>query len=208
MTLYPKTGYALIGAPFAVDVILDTGSEDVTEARAVFRFDPEKVQVTKAEYGELFCQYPEDEYAVDNDSGWIKLTGYCNDPYYNSDGVPGLFGRFTFEPKIEGTIGFSFVDDDDDDEWVSRIMDTSSPPQELPDVEFEGASYTLVAEITPNNDGNEGKSGNLPSVGFFDRWVVIAGGALLFGGLSGFLIQRLISSAQRRKRLSDRTMIV
>lgn len=208
MTLYPKTGYALIAKPFAVDVMLDTGGKDVTEARAVFRFDPKKVQVTKAEYGELFCQYPEDEYAVDNDAGWIKLTGYCNDPYYNSNGMPGLLGRFTFEPKVEGTVDFDFVKDYDDENWVSRIMNTSSPPQEISGVQYENASYTLVANITQNNNGTEGKGGKLPVVGLFDNWIVFGGAALFMGGMTAIFIQRMSSFFERRKKLRDSTIIV
>jgi hypothetical protein len=202
MTLYPDRGYALLTKPFAVDIMLDTGSEDVMEARAVFRFDPTRVQVTKAEYADLFCQYPEDQYAVDNTAGWIKLTGYCNDPYYNSDGTPGLFGRFTFEPIMEGTVEFEFIDSYDDEDWISHLLDTSSPPQEITGVQYTGGTYAVVSSVGPVDGGNgDGTRTKLPGVGIFDDKRVLLGAVLLGGSVLVVVGERMIRA--RRKSGND-----
>jgi len=207
MTLYPDRGYALLDKPFAVDVMLDSEGEDLMEVRAVFRFDPTRVTVTKAEYGELFCQYPEDEYAVDNSAGWIKLTGYCNDPYYNSNGTPGLFGRFTFEPRMEGTVDFEFVETYDDELWISRALDTGSPPQEIMGIDYEGGTYTVVSSITPPDDGTNHET-KLPGVGIFDDNKIVFGAILL--GCAALVLgaERVIHGIKQRRQTQNRTVIV
>ncbi len=206
-TLYPERGYALLNKPFSVDILLDTEGEDLIEARAVFQFDPSRVQVTKAEYGDLFCQYPEEEYAVDNDAGWIKLSGYCNDPYYNSSGTPGLFGRFTFEPRMEGTVNFEFVETYDDLDWVSRALDTSSPPQEITGIEFTGGTYTLVSSVGNPDDG-KAPGTKLPGVGIFDDKKILFG-VFLFGlGLVIFGFDRVRRSCKPPRVAKERTIVV
>lgn len=207
MTLYPDRGYALLEKPFAVDVMLDSGGEDLIEARAVFQFDPTRVQVTKAEYGELFCQYPEEEYAVDNTAGWIKLTGYCNDPYYNSNGTPGLFGRFTFEPQMEGEVEFAFVESYADESWVSHALDTSSPPQEVTGIIFDGGTYTVVSSITPVDDGTNHQT-KLPGVGIFDDRRVLFGVVLVGGGILIAGGDRLVRRIRGTREQKGRTVIV
>lgn len=209
MALYPERGYALLNKPFAVDIMLDTGGEDTTEARAVFKFDRTRVKVTKAEYADLFCQYPEDQYAVDNSAGWIKLTGYCNDPYYNSNGTPGLFGRFTFEPIMEGIVQFDFVDSYEDEDWISRILDTSSPPQELSGMSFSGGTYTVVSSVEPVNNGDKnGTKTKLPGVGILDDKRILLGATLIAAGAFVFVLDRVIRRSGNRKNTQSRTVVV
>jgi hypothetical protein len=204
-TLYPSTGYALIGENFAVDVMLDTGGENVTMARAVFRFDPTEVRVTKAEYGELFCQYPEDDYTVDNTLGWVKLTGFCLDPYYNSSGTPGLFGRFTFVPLVQGETTFTFVRDYTDEEWESALMNAGSPPQQLSGLSVSGGTYTAVASI----DGAQPVDGTLPGVGLFDDKRVLLGSGLFALGIAAVVTWNA-GSREKKQRAgkNDRTVVL
>lgn len=203
--LYPSTGYALLGKEFATDIMLDTGSEDLTMARAVFRFNPAKVRVTKAEHGDLFCQYPEDEYTVDNSLGWVKLTGFCLDPYYNSLGTEGLFGRITFVPLVEGETTFKFVQSYEDDEWESTMKDAGSPPLAVTGIAFSGGTYTVVSSI----DGAQPVDGTLPGVGIFDDTRIVIG--MAFVGAAGAILlgSYLFGSVRRRRKASgERTVVV
>ncbi len=204
LSLYPATGYALLGKNFTVDIMLDTGGEDTTTARAVFRFDPEKLRVTKAEYAELYCQYPEDEYTVDNTLGWVKLTGFCLDPYYNSGSTAGLFGRITFVPLVEDVITLDFVETYKDDEWESMIMDAGSPPQEILGLQVSNGSYTVVSQI----DGGS-TTEKLPGVGLWDDNKVVIGVIFVAGALVVLVGGSVAVSALRKKKSGgDRTVIV
>jgi len=172
-SLYPRSGYALLGKNFSVDMTLDTGGQDLSLARAVIRFNPDEIRVVKAEHGDIFCQYPEDDYTVDNTLGWIKLTGFCLDPLYNSEGSSGLFGRITFVPLVEGSVKLTWVTDYTDSEWNTGLMNDGSPPQEVTigtsNVSSSGV-YTVVSHI---NEG--GSDGSLPGVGIFDNKVILMG---------------------------------
>lgn len=204
-SLYPSTGYALLGKDFAVDIMLDTGGENVTMARAVFRFDPTEVRVTKAEYGDLFCQYPEEDYTVDNTKGWVKLTGFCLDPYYNSSGTPGLFGRFTFIPLVEGETTFTFVSDYTDEEWESVVLNAGSPPQLLSGPSVSGGKYTAVTSI----DGAPLADGSLPGVGLFDDKPVLLGSGLFALGVAAVALWNGgRKEKQRAVGKNDRTVVI
>lgn len=206
MTLFPTSGYAVLGKAFSVDILVDTGGAETTFTRAVFRFDPSQVRVTKAEYGDLYCEYPEDEYTVDNTLGWVKLTGFCQDDYYTSDGAPGLFGRITFTPLVEGNASFMFVTEYEDEEWESTMIEAGSPPQTITGIDYGGGTftYTVVSSIPDGND-----QGQLPGVGLFDeRWVLTGIGLVAVGVLLA-VGGRLYRSAHERHRFgSDRTVVI
>lgn len=183
LSLYPGTGYAVLNKDFSIDIMLDTGGEDTTTTRAVFRFDPDKLQVIKAQHGDLYCQYPEDEYTVDNTGGWVMLTGFCLEPYYNSGSSPGLFGRITFRPQVEGIVTMNFEFNGNDEEWKSIVKDNGSPPQNILTNIPDNGTYTVVSSVP---DPSAGTSGDLPGVGIFDNNFVVWG--LVLVSLSGSVL--------------------
>lgn len=208
LSLYPETGYAALNKDFSVDIMLDTGGEDTTTTRAVFRFDPDKLQVVEAQHGDLYCQYPEDEYTVDNEGGWVMLTGFCLDPYYNSGSSPGVFGRITFKPLIEGTVTMNFEFDGDDKEWKSIVKDNGSPPQNMLTNDPSGGTYTVVSSM-PSSSGTAGTTGKLPGVGIFDNNVVVWGLVLVSLAGSVLLVEWGIRILKTQLKTHDeRTVII
>ncbi len=183
MSLYPSSGYALLGEDFTVDIMLDTRGEQTTKAKAVLRFNPDEIKVVKAEHADLYCQYPEDEYTVDNDEGWIVLTGFCLDPYYSTASQAELFGRFTFQPLKEGETEIEFVSNNSEDD-KTLVMDTGSPPQTL-DVVKSGGTYEIVSDVDPGDGNGDTPSGKLPGVGILDTKLTWVGMGLI--GLGGGL---------------------
>jgi hypothetical protein len=204
MYLYPSQGYALLGENFTVDIMLDTKGEQTTKAKAVIKFDPEFIRVTDARYGDLYCQYPEDEYAVDNQDGWIVLTGFCLDPYYSTSSEPELFGRFTFRPLKEGEVTLEFVTSNNTQEDRTITKDTGSPPQTM-EVNTEGGTYTIVSQIQ-KDDGKDDEE--LPGVGIFDnKWIWAGLGLIGLAAaviISGGILPKLISIFDKN---NDRTII-
>lgn len=172
-TLYPDGGYAILNREFSVDILLNTAGRDTTNARAVLSFDPDRLEVTKVAFGGLYCQYPEDEYSADNTNGEVILTGFCLDPYYNSDSTSGLFGRVTFRPLLEGTatINFEYSTTGGDD--VSAIKDTGSPPINILASRPDGVSYSVVTQVPG------GSQAQLPGAGIFDNKALVLGFSLI-----------------------------
>lgn len=206
LSLYPSTGYAVLNKDFSVDIMLDTGGEDTTTTHAVFRFDPDKLQVIKAQHGDLYCQYPEDEYTVDNTGGWIMLTGFCLDPYYNSGSSPGLFGRITFRPQVEGIVTMNFEFNGDDEEWKSIVKDNGSPPQCILTDTPTGGTYTVVSSVP---DSSAGTSGKLPGVGIFDNNFAVWGLVLVSLSGSVLLIDWGLTILKSQSKTHDeRTVII
>ncbi|MBN1617990.1 hypothetical protein JW887_01445 [Candidatus Dojkabacteria bacterium] len=193
MRLYPPNGYAVLKQDFVIDILLNTNGEDTTMARAVFEFDASKLEVTKAEYGDLYCDYPEDEYTVDNDKGVVMITGFCLDPYYNSGDKEELFARVTFKPLVEGKVDLVFNFETSNDEWNSIVKNTGSPPQNVLSTKPAGGSYEIVSTV-PTGKGTTSNT-DLPKAGIFDDKFVLIGGGLL---LVGFVVL-LVSSLGRKK---------
>ncbi|MEA3357160.1 MAG: hypothetical protein U9Q67_01890 [Patescibacteria group bacterium] len=208
MYLFPESGYALLNQNFAVDIMLDSGGNDLKSTRAVFGFDPAKLQVVEAQHGELFCQYPEDEYSVDNENGWVMLTGFCQDEPYNSGSEPGLFGRITFKSLIEGELSLNFEFDGSGDEWQTWMLDTMSPPQQISMSTPGGGTYMVVSEIPVGQvDTSPGSTGTLPGVGIFDdKWFMV-GLLLVSASVLVVIIDSVVSWVKRLNR-DDNTVII
>jgi hypothetical protein len=209
--LYPQTGYALLGENFTADIMLDTRGSDTTKVKAVIEFDPELVEVTEAKHGDIFCQYPEDEYTVDNQEGWIVLTGFCLDPIYRTSSEAELFGRFTFRPRKEGTVDMDFITENGTDDNYTLAMDTSSPPQVI-DVTAEGAQYTIASDVSPGDPGKDPGDGDgdddLPDVGSFDTNIFWIGGGLIGLGAGIFISSGLISKIKNASQKRNKRTII
>lgn len=202
--LYPSSGYAVLTKDFAVDIMLNTDGNNTTTARAVIRFDPNKLQVTKAEHGDLYCQYPEDEYAVDNENGWIKITGFCLDPYYNSESSSGIFARFTFRPSVEGAVNLNFEFDGTDGEWKSYVKDTGSPPENILESRPQGGTYSVVSSIPSSTTDDSEK---LPGVGLFENKFFFLGLGLCFLGVSILIVDFIVGKIKESKIKSSSRVV-
>lgn len=205
LSLYPDSGYAILNKDFSVDIMLDTGGEETNMTRAVFRFDPEKVTVVKAQHGDLYCGYPEEDYAVDNTDGWVMLTGFCQDPYYKSDSTPGLFGRITFRPLVEGEVEFTFEFEGEDDDWNSVIMKAGSPPENVLMTAPEGGKYTVVTSL-PQDGGTS--TGKLPGVGIFENKTLLLGISLFALSLLVLVIDVVVVLVKRNAQNANKTVII
>lgn len=207
-SLYPNSGYAILNQEFVVDILLDTGGRDTTSARAVLTFTPSQLQIVRAQFGSLYCQYPDDDYISDNTNGKLVLTGFCLDPYYSSSGTPGLFGRITFRPLIEGTanVNFSFTGTDVTSSTV--IKDIGSPPINILAARPTGGSFSVVTQI-PSTPSRPTTKPTLPGVGIFDNKTVIIGVGLVVAAVVLIVGGRIWSSAAKEKQYRDsRTVIL
>ncbi len=188
--LYPNTGYASLGSEFSVDIMLDTAGEETNQTVVVLKYDPAKLEVTKAEYGDLYCDYPDDKSSIDNTEGILKITGFCQQPY-KTNGEAGLFARITFQSLVEGVTRVTFEYDGSDDEWMTSVMSVDSPPENILTVAPARGTYTVISK-TSKPTGPK-----LPGVGLFDSKWVYVGGGLIGGGVLAFAVIEVISFAKR-----------
>lgn len=208
---YPESGYAVLGKDFTVDIMLNTHGEDTTTTQVVFTFDPDKVRVTEAKHGDLYCQYPEDEFTVDNTNGVVKLTGFCLDPYYNSGDDSELFGRFTFKPLEEGDVSFVFEHNGSENEWKTVVKNNGSPPQNILDSKPSGGTYTVVSEIPSGSttSGDVEPQSNLPVVGLFDKYGIFVGIGFVTLGILVIAADKYLRELSQKSRIkSSGTVIV
>jgi len=95
---------------FIVDVLVDSGVEQVSKARMTITFDPEVVRLRKAMRNEiLFEEWPKDESTTDNAEGVIMLTGYTS-----STGTLGSYSTST-QPDVFARLEFDIVDSSAED---------------------------------------------------------------------------------------------
>lgn len=183
ISLYPNSGYAVLNKDFAVDIMIDTEGESTTETHVVLKFDQSKIQVTKAQQGDLYCQYPDDGYSVNNTQGTVQLSGFCLDPYYQTSSQAEIFGRITFEPLVEGEVKIDFEFDGTEDEWKTYVKNNGSPPQNILTDFPEGGTYTVVSQVPSGTSSSSSSGSKLPGVGIFDNKLMIFGYALVGSGL-------------------------
>ena len=153
-SFYPQGGIvANKEEGFTVDVLIDSGTEDISKARMTITFDPEIVQLTKAMRNEtLFEEWPEDESTTDNENGIIMLTGVTHlgstFGYYNSSDEPDVFARLEFNiinPEAEDIV-FDFEFNGSDELFQTVIInETSNVLLSKP----ESATFSLSEKSIP-----------------------------------------------------------
>ena len=92
---------------FIVDILIDSAEEEISSAKFTVLFDPEILQLKKAERNNmLFKQFPEDETTTDNENGVVMLSGFTQSggvgELYMTGEKPDIFARLTFEVLQEG----------------------------------------------------------------------------------------------------------
>jgi hypothetical protein len=151
-SLYPAGGVVTNkNNGFTVDVMIDSGGETLTSARFVITYDPEYLQLKKAEKNNsLFAQWPEDEASIDNVNGVVMLTGFSQsgtDTLYTTGSKPDVMARLSFEVLKLGktTLGWEFSGSDDN--FKSVMLTDGSPPQNVLETRPSDASFTIEKEI-------------------------------------------------------------
>lgn len=153
-SLSPGSGRVKSKSTFITDLLIDSNGKEVNFARAVISFDPEYVQVVKAERNaSLFCAYPEDEQSIDNEQGLLMISGFCQSgsgtPYTTSDEADVL-ARITFKSLQSGNISLKWEYSGEDELFKTVIMKDGSPPQNILLLKPRDASFTAVASLSNN----------------------------------------------------------
>ena len=178
-SLYPDGGVVTNkNNGFTVDVMIDSAGEELVSARFVITYDPEYVQLKKAERNNaLFAQWPEDETSIDNENGVIMLTGFSQsgtDTLYTTADEPDVMARLSFEVVKLGDTTLNWEYSGSDDNFKSVMLVDGSPPQNVLSTKPSSATFTIEKEIVNTAIA-------------WNRYVLIGGFVLiLFGGLMMF----------------------
>jgi hypothetical protein len=181
--LYPPGGRVLNkDQGFVVDVLIDTAGEEIISANFALLFDPEVLQVKKAERNNsLFSQFPDDQASIDNDNGVIYLSGFTQsgaDTLYSTQGNPDVFARITFQVLETGetTLDWEYGDNAN---FGTEIYGDGSPPQNVLRSKPNSATFTIGEEVLNPSNLNTGFS--------VDKYIIVTGAVLLlFGGFMVF----------------------
>ncbi len=165
-SLRPSSGYVALGEEFKVDLLIDSGTDEIMLARAVLAYDPRVIEVKTVERNDsLFCDWPEDEQTVDQDNGVIIISGFCQSgasSLYQTEGEPDVLARITFEPKKIGSTPLEFEWSGEDEPYNSVLMEDGSPPQNVLLSQPSPGDFTVVGSSngsTPGDDGGDDDSG-------------------------------------------------
>lgn len=101
-SFYPPNGVISdVEKGFILDVLIDSGSYNISKAKAVIKFDPKVVQLTKALRNEsLFEEWPFDQQSTDNLEGIVMITGITQSQgsaLYSTQGDPDVLARLEFD---------------------------------------------------------------------------------------------------------------
>lgn len=181
--LYPPGGQVMNkDQGFVVDVLIDTAGEEIISANFSLLFDPEVLQVIKAERNNsLFSQFPSDQASIDNENGVIYLTGFTQSgtgSLYRTEGDPDIFGRITFKVLEIGetTLDWEFGENAT---FGTEIYADGSPPQNILNSKPSAVTFTIGEEVLDPSNVNTGFT--------VDKYIIVTGAVLLlFGGFMVF----------------------
>lgn len=199
-SFYPGEGDAYdSGDGFTVDILIDSGGEELVEARAVITFDPSMLKVTEAKRNNsLFLTWPSDESTIDNENGVIMLTGFTQSgegTLYSTDGDPDVFARLTFEILEEGETSLEWEYSGKNESFKSVLMKDGSPPQNVLNSKPDSATFNLIT----------GESVTAPDTGLDPESTQILAGAGL-ALLGSFLL--IFKPGSSKKFGTDRKSVV
>jgi hypothetical protein len=178
-SFYPDSGVvANLEDGFTVDVMIDTAGQEVTSARFTITFDPNILQLAKAERNNsLFEQYPDDESSLDNTNGVVMLTGFTqsgSSDLYVTEGDSDLFARLTFDVLKKGEVTLDWEFTGSEDLFDTYILEEGSPPQNILDTKPSSATFE-IGDIVNQPDTAIGLNEYIIATGF----VLILFGALI-----------------------------
>jgi len=183
-SLYPKGGTVVNkNNGFVVDVIIDSGGEKLTSAKFTLLFDPEILQLKKAERNNsLFAQFPEDESSLDNENGVVLLTGFTQsgaNTLYQTSEKPDVFARLTFNVLKEGEAILDWEYGGTGTTFNTSMFKDGSPPQNVLSTKPESATFTIGEVILDPSTVNTA----IP----IDKYILVTGAVLiLFGAFMVF----------------------
>ncbi|MDD4381849.1 MAG: cohesin domain-containing protein [Candidatus Dojkabacteria bacterium] len=151
-SIYPKGGN-VSGGTFTVDILLDSAEESLVSARFTLVFDPEYLELTKAERNNaLFDQWPSDETTIDNEYGVIMLTGFTQSgsgSLYKTGSTAGIIARLTFKALKKGTTSIDWEYSGNHELFKTSLMKDGSPPTNVLDSKPESATFSIGGVINP-----------------------------------------------------------
>jgi len=201
-TLNPSSGYVKVGDEFTVDIMINATEGDILLARASLKFDPDFVQVVKAERNEnIFCTWPSDEQTVDNEDGKIILTGFCqsgNDTLYQTVGSADVFGRITFEVLKAGDVKIDWEYTGADVEGKSAIVKDGSPSQNVLDSKPESANFVAAQGNGTGTTTPTTPVKTYPRTGIFNTESIVAGIGVFLGSIMIFAGGAILVSLNRK----------
>lgn len=177
-SIYPSGGSVGSGN-FTIDILLDSGGESLTSARFTITFDPEYLEITKAERNNvLFDQWPADETTIDNEYGVVMLTGFTQSgvgTLYKTGNAPDILARLTFKTLRKGTTSIDWEYSGEHALFKTSLMKDGSPPTNVLDSKPRLATFSIGGVINPQTA--------IP----LDKIILVLGIVLiLFGGLMVF----------------------
>lgn len=200
-SIRPSSGNVINGKNFTIDILINTNGEPSSLARAVLKFDPELVSVTRAERNSsLYCLYPEEEQSIDNQGGLLMITGFCQSGVgfpYKTTGSPDVFARVTFKTLKTGTATLSWEYTGEDIPFNSIIVKDGSPPSILLTTKPSSAVFKIVntTSTQPTTTPTQ-PSPTTPNTGLsISLALVVLGGILL---ASGFVYVKIADTNRKR----------
>lgn len=182
----PAGGYVRDeGKGFTVDVVINTGGQEIVSAKFVVLFDPTVLRLTKAERNRtFFANWPDDESTLDNDNGVIMLSGFTQSGrsgLYSSSPEGDVIARLTFSVLRSKTTYLDWEYDTNNGIFDTYMMKDGSPPQNI----LRSKPVAIVLQMAGGGDLKIDPS--TVKTGIFDaKYLLIAGVILLLFG--GFMI--------------------
>ena len=162
-TFYPSSGVVQDAQEgFTVDVLIDSGSNELSKARAMIKFDPKVIKLVRAsKNSSLFEQWPLEQSSTDNINGVVILTGVTQEdsqegtPFYITDTSPDVFFRLEFDviTTKEEDIVLSFEYSGQDDDFMSVLIDSDTQNNVLT-VKPQSATFSLNLQDIPQTGLN------------------------------------------------------
>lgn len=157
-SFYPSSGVVKDAKEgFTVDVLIDSGSYELSKARAMIKFNPKLIQLRRAfRNNSLFQQWPEEQSSTDNLYGVVILTGLTEEdneeeiPFYKTDTSPDVFFRLEFDviatKKEDIVLTFEYSGEDKD--FMSVLIDSDTSENVL-SFKPQSATFSLNGEDIP-----------------------------------------------------------
>lgn len=203
LSITPSSGYVAKGDEFTIDIVIDSGGEEIMKAKSVITFDPTKARIIKAQRNNaLFAQFPQNEQTTDNTNGVIMLTGFTqsgSSNLYKTTTTPDVFGRITFQALNDGNLKFDWEFSGEDAPFKSVMMKDGSPPQNILVSRPRAISFTIQ---------DIGTSVQQPKTALFDNTGVFSGLIGIAGGISLFAGSSVMANLNSRLKMKKHRTIV
>lgn len=207
--LHPSSGWIKHGEPFNIDVLIDTKGQEVSLARVVLNFNPDLIQITQAQRNEdIFCDWPGEGQLIDNETGMVMATGFCNDPFYSTGEEEDVFVRLTLETLQEDELTINWEYSGRDEPRKSVIMIDGSPPQNILFSSSDEAAPVSGEYIISETDPGVDTDATTPDTGLFSefgfRTTLILGSGVCFFALGAYILL----DPKRKYFNNSRTVVV